>query len=566
MIPRRISGWPRLWSTRNCKQSEESGRRMKKIRVVDVTLRDGGCVNDFCFGQEYMEQILAAQEAAGIDVIELGYIDEARGSLSGRTQYRNERVISQCLLKQKKPGTLYVAMMDYGKFSPEALKPRDERGIDGVRMAFHKENRFRAIEAGRKILDRGYRFYIQPMAVARYDERELLELLDAVDRELPDASGFYIVDSFGEMRPDDVQRLLTLADRRLIPSMPVGLHSHNNLQLSCSNALAMLQYPTERELLLDASIMGMGKGAGNLNTELLLEHLNRYYGKSYSILPLLNVVDRVMNQLYSEYGWGYAPEYYLSAVNHCTPSYASHFYRKHMLSIQQVGELLATLAPEKRISFDARYAEEIYRRYNESKSVDDGEGVRKLREAFAGKKILLVAPGQSVAGAMKRLERLAGGQNTIAIGLNTLFDFLPYALITRQDMYQAALAAGKKTIVPSSVSQESRENVTILNYADWIEADEETRDSSFTVCMKLMEACGVKEIALAGFDGFSADVNANYLDPNMRRTINGEQAKKRNDYFRNLVERARRSGTTVSFLTPSRYDKPIPGASGEGRD
>lgn len=79
----------------------------------------------------------------------------------------------------------------------------------------------------------------------------------------------------------------------------------------------------------------------------------------------------VINQLHSEFYWGYAPEYYLSAANQCTPSYASHFYNKHMLPIDQVGEMLEMIAPEKKISFDKNYAEEVYRQYNESKSVDD---------------------------------------------------------------------------------------------------------------------------------------------------------------------------------------------------
>ena len=74
---------------------------MNNLRILDVTLRDGGCVNNFNFGQTYMERILAAQEAAGIDIIEIGYIDENKGSVKGRTQYINEKVIPQCILKNK---------------------------------------------------------------------------------------------------------------------------------------------------------------------------------------------------------------------------------------------------------------------------------------------------------------------------------------------------------------------------------------------------------------------------------------------------------------------------------
>ena len=100
---------------------------MNSLKVLDVTLRDGGCVNDFNFGHIYMEKILAAQEASGVDIIEMGYIDEKKGSESGRTQYLNEKVIPQCILKKKKTGVTYVAMMDYGKFNVDNLAPNDGR-------------------------------------------------------------------------------------------------------------------------------------------------------------------------------------------------------------------------------------------------------------------------------------------------------------------------------------------------------------------------------------------------------------------------------------------------------
>ena len=97
---------------------------MKSLKVLDVTLRDGGCVNDFNFGQFNMERILQAQEASGVDFIELGYIDQNKGTEAGRTQYINEKVIYQHFIKGKKPGVTYVAMMDYGKFDVTKLEER----------------------------------------------------------------------------------------------------------------------------------------------------------------------------------------------------------------------------------------------------------------------------------------------------------------------------------------------------------------------------------------------------------------------------------------------------------
>lgn len=77
---------------------------MGNIKVLDVTLRDGGCVNDFNFGQNYMTKILATLEKSNIDYIELGYIDDKQGSPERRIKYINENVIPQILLKNKKPG------------------------------------------------------------------------------------------------------------------------------------------------------------------------------------------------------------------------------------------------------------------------------------------------------------------------------------------------------------------------------------------------------------------------------------------------------------------------------
>lgn len=529
---------------------------MNSLRVLDVTLRDGGCVNDFNFGQFYMEKILSAQEASGVDVIEMGYIDEYKGSISGRTQYVNEQVISQYILKNKKPGITYVAMIDYGKFNIDKLQVRDKDGIDGIRMAFHKENCEDMISLGKKIIEKGYQFYIQPMITLRYSDKELIELINLVNCELPNASGFYIVDSFGEMRPNDMNRILNLVDHNLLSSMTLGFHSHNNLQMSYSNAVALLQFPTNRDLMLDSSIMGMGKGAGNLNTELLLEHLNLYYGKKYKITPLLEVIDKVINQLHSEYYWGYAVEYYLSSANHCTPSYASHFYNKHMLPIDQVGELLNMIEDNKKISFDKEYAEDLYRQYNESKAIDDTIAVTDLKDEFYGKKILLVAPGKSIGTIINKIKEFSNKQDIITIGLNSTLDVeFDYLLTTRKDIYDKAVTAGKKIIVPSSISKGGRGNVKVLNYSNWIEVDERTHDSSSVIALKLLKACGVKEIMLAGFDGFSVNINDNYYDPNMRYPVKEDQANLRNRYYKEYIQHLRNEGIDIIFVTPSKYEE-----------
>lgn len=529
---------------------------MNSIKVLDVTLRDGGCVNDFNFGQVYMEKILKAQEESGVDMIEMGYLDEVKGSLQGRTQWKTSEAIFETLMKTKKPGVTYLAIMDYGKFNVDNLPQRSEKTIDGIRVAFHKKDMRDIPAIGRKIMEKGYQFYIQPMITMRYSDREMLDLIEMINKELPDASACYIVDSFGEMRPNDLNRLLNIVDNNLVSTMTIGFHSHNNLQMSYSNACSMLQFPTNRDLMLDSSIMGMGKGAGNLNSELLLEHLNLYYGKKYNISPLLEVIDKVLNQLHSEFYWGYAPEYYLSSANHCTPSYASHFYNKHQLPIDQVGELLSMIAEEKKISFDKNYAEEIWRTYNERKQVDDSGVVSEMKTILNGKKVLLIAPGKTIIEYRQEIESIINQEDVVSIGLNLTESFdVDYLMATRQDVYDAAIEAGKSVITTSNVSKGARGQVKILNYKNWIEiSDGRTHDSSSVIVLNFLKACGVKEVLLAGLDGFVVNINENYSDPNLRRPVSVEQVNRRNAFYKRFIEEIATSDINIKFITPSKYE------------
>jgi 4-hydroxy 2-oxovalerate aldolase len=525
---------------------------MNSIKVLDVTLRDGGCVNDFNFGQDYMDKILQSLERSGVDFIELGYINEKSGSDSGRTQFSNEQVISTNFLKHKQLGKTYVAMMDYGTFDVGKFQDRQENGIDGIRLAFHKKNWKDVITLGRKVIDKGYQFYVQPMLTMRYSDMELLELIKAVNESLSDAAGFYIVDSFGEMRGTDVTRLMHLVDNNLNPGISLGFHSHNNLQLSYSNAMELLNFPTIRNLILDASVMGMGKGAGNLNTELLLEHLNLYYGKHYKITPLLELIDQVINTIHKELYWGYAAEYYLSSVNHCTPSYAGHFYNKHMLPIDQVAELLGMIDEEKKNSFDRQYAENLYLKYNASKTFDDAEVIKKLKECVEGKKVLLVAPGKSIKDAARKINALLSEVDIFSISLNNFEFNTDYVLTTRAEIFAEAKEQGKAIIVPSRLTQTCTDLVYVVDYQKWIIVDEKTYDSSSVIALKLLEELGAREIILAGFDGFSININENYYNTTLRRPVTEEQAEQRNEFYKDLIARVAEK-VTVSFLTKSLY-------------
>ena len=108
---------------------------MNNVKVLDVTLRDGGCVIDFNFGSNYMNKILKALESTKVNIIELGYIDNKKGSPNERTQFNNEKVIYENFLKEKSKDYEYVAMIDHGKFNVDELEQRNDKGIDGIRYS-----------------------------------------------------------------------------------------------------------------------------------------------------------------------------------------------------------------------------------------------------------------------------------------------------------------------------------------------------------------------------------------------------------------------------------------------
>lgn len=526
---------------------------MGTIRVLDVTLRDGGIVIDFNFGQAYMDQILSGLNDSGAEIIELGYLDQKKGTEYDRTQFSSVSAIRKNFIK-KKSGVSYVAMFDFGKFDPDKLEPRQSTGIDGIRLAFHKRDWKSALIAARFVLRKGYQLYLQPMVIMRYSAVELLELIKAVNTDLPDLSAFYIVDSFGEMRLKELHRIARFIDEHLLPTMPVGFHSHNNLQLSYSNAVDLLQYLSNRDLIIDSAILGMGKGAGNMNTELFMEHLNLYYGKEYKIAPLLEVIDKVLNTIRAESYWGYSIEYYLSSINHCTPSYAGHFYKKHMLPVARVAELLSLIPEDKKLSFDREYAEALYLTYNASRHRDDDSVIEELTKKIKGKKVLLIAPGKSIIEERTKIENLLDKPEVISISLNNSSVFqTDYVFVTRDDELVKAHDKGDRVITTTALVENIDQGFYVIDYQKWVSIEGETQDSSGVLALKLFTACGAEEILLAGFDGFSTNMNLNYYDKTMRRPVSEEQAEKRNAYFHDLVSRLR-NRVKISFVTRSLYE------------
>lgn len=340
-----------------------SNPKTRKIDLLDCTLRDGGIVINFDYGNERMQKIKTTLENSGVEFIECGYIDEKKGSLEGKTSFLTEVAIEEFLLKTgKRPGVTYVAMIDYGTFDVNKLRTRSKTGIDGVRLAFHKENWKASIAWGKIIMSKGYDLYIQPMVSMRYTDEEYRHLIQICNTELKGAKGFYVVDSFGQMDNAALIHKLEIADEYVDPSMVIGFHAHNNRQMAYSNALSFVEFNTRHNLMLDASIMGMGKGAGNLCTELIEATLIKE-GKDYNSTVIYEAISDYFAEQQKKTPWGYSLDYYLSSLYACTPSYIKIFTSDDRVTTDILIELLRTIPDDKKAACDRIFATEHLNEY-----------------------------------------------------------------------------------------------------------------------------------------------------------------------------------------------------------
>ena len=337
--------------------------KTRKVALSDVTLRDGGIVVDFNFGEERMKKIKTTLETSGVEYIEVGYIDERKGSRKGRTCFDSEKSIECTLLASgKKPGVTYIAMIDYGTYDVNRLQPRSMGGIDGIRLAFHKEHWQQSIEWGKIILSKGYDLFIQPMVCMRYTDEEYRQLIHNCNTKLAGASGFYVVDSFGQMDNMDLRHKLEIADQHVSADMMLGFHAHNNRQMAFSNALAFLDFHARHDIMLDASIMGMGKGAGNLCTELIEAALIRE-GKDYNTNVIYEAISEYFDEQQKCTPWGYSLDYYLSSLYSCSPSYIKIFTADSRVTTDVLVDLLRKMPDEKRAACDRPFAEKYLEDY-----------------------------------------------------------------------------------------------------------------------------------------------------------------------------------------------------------
>lgn len=320
---------------------------MTKIKILDCTLRDGGYVNQWNFGEENIQKIIRNLENAHIDYIECGFLNQKVYN-SNESLFQNINQLEK-FLDNKSSETLYSLMINYGEYPQENL-PECKNNKIFLRVAFHKRDFQEAIIFCEQLIEKGYGIFLNPKQTNLYTFQEILKLINSANELKPKA--FTIVDTNGAMKEDDVFKLFQLIDENLDKNIALCFHSHNNLQLSFANAKCLMKICTVRELIIDSSVFGMGRGAGNLCSELIVRYLKDNYGANYELVPILKIIDEQIYPIFTQTTWGYSFQYFLSAVNNCHPNYAKYFVENQIISAEFINNILQAIPDDKKSVYD----------------------------------------------------------------------------------------------------------------------------------------------------------------------------------------------------------------------
>lgn len=533
---------------------------MKKISLLDCTLRDGGYVNDWEFGQNNLVRIYERLVDTGVDIIEVGFLDDRRPFDLNRSimpdTYSAEKIWG---CSSKRP-PMVVGMIDYGTCKIENLQPCEESFFDGIRVIFKKHLMHEAMEYCRQVKELGYKVFSQLVSITSYTDEDLHELIKLVNDVKPYAVS--IVDTYGLLHPKNLLHYYEILDKYVDPKIQIGFHAHNNFQLAYANVLTFLEKESHHDILVDGTLYGMGKSAGNAPLELLAMQLNENFEADYKIQPMLESIEESVLDFYKTAPWGYQMFYYLCGYNKCHPNYVNYLQEKNNLSVSKLDSLLSRIEPEdKKLLYDGKIAESIYENFL-TEEADDTHCYARLEKELSNRELLLIGPGKNIALQETKIIDYITNHKPVIISVNYIPAAIKpdYIFITNTKRYlqmaaqlQSPTNKDIKLIGTSNIECVNGAFTYHFNRAPLIEQAERIKDNSFLMLLKILKKSNVKVVTCAGFDGYSQKED-NYLNPKMEYNFVKDATSYLNTHIKEKIGELRES-LEINFLTYSHYDE-----------
>jgi 4-hydroxy 2-oxovalerate aldolase len=530
---------------------------MKTIKILDCTLRDGGFVNDWNFGYNSIRDIISRLERAGIDIIEVGFLDARRNYDKNKSIFPYTENAKNFFRNIHLKKMMAVAMIDYGTCPPDHIEDCADSVLDGIRVIFKKKDLDAALDFCSQIKEKGYKVFVQPVSITTYSDEELLLLMRKVNKLYP--YSLSIVDTYGLMLKRDLIRLYYLIDHNLEPDICLGYHAHNNFQLAFANCADLLDnLHSNRNIILDSTLFGMGKSAGNCNTELLVNFLNSCYDKAYDIHQILENIYTNILPIHQQTPWGYRMEYFLSASNDCHPMYIQYLMEKNTLSVKSISEIIAMIAPINKLTFNEKIISNLYLQYQQN-NINDEDACKWLEKFLKEREILIFAPGASLIAERKKVEEYINQNTPLIFSVNFIpLDFnVECAFFSNAKRYLRALdqyyfLEHKPIIMATSNIVESTIPINyIFNYGKL--TFESKIENSMLMLLQLLIDLKIEKATLAGFDGFSTNQLLNYTSSEMQVAVSKAKIESDNLEIKKQISRLREN-ICLHFLTNSIYE------------
>lgn len=528
-----------------------------KINLLDCTLREAP-INGLVLGKNYIKKFIKALESANVDIIECGFLKNLPHNPDSTIFQYVEEI--EPYLQNKKAGTLYVALVDYGRYDLKYLSDYDGKSIDGIRICFKKDERFKVFEYAKAIKDKGYKVFFQNVDTMSYSDIELLEVIEKVNELKPYA--YSIVDTFGAMYAEDLRHIYSIVNHNLDKDIILGFHAHNNLMLANANTQEFVNLAcNEREINIDSSILGCGRGAGNPHTECLAEFLNKKFGQNKDLDALLDIIDYLMPKFIQECEWGYSIPYFLSGIHSSHVFNVNHLLRRHNIKSKDLRAIIEKLDNKQKKAYDYKLLERLYVEHFD-REIDDKKSLEDLSVKLRDREILLLVPGKTLSSQKDKVEYFIQSKNPIVIFVNNYIskfrsDYIFFSGVHRyQDFINGedVNSSEAKILLTSNIKSEANLNEMIFNYLPLVKFGWINVDSSAILLLRLLIKLGIKRVFFAGFDGFSGESDSNYYDNSLVTTTNKEDLLLLTKETKEMLADLKNS-IDIHFVTDSLYSE-----------
>lgn len=522
---------------------------MGNVNLLDCTLRDGGYVNDWMFGQQNIRGFCEKIAQTGIEYFEVGFLKNVEFN-KDRSVFPNIDSIVP-YITPKNNNLKYVAMIDMSAPIPvESIPKYDGKSIDVIRVIFKKNKLEEAYDYVKSIIDLGYLISVNFVNTDEYSDEEFIKGIKRFNDLKPFAMA--IVDTFGTIKRKQFLRMVYIADNNMLEGITLAYHAHNNLQQAFGNAEALVELNLKRDTLIDACVFGMGRGAGNLNLELFAEYMNENYGTNYKLEPMLAIMDEYLSDIYRDKFWGYSLPLYISATVKCHPNYAIYLAEKDSLSASDFKEILSSISEDDKKVFCKEKADQIYDAYMCGECNDENT-ISQLKDAFKDKKILLIAPGHTLKEKADDLSKYYNDKEIIKIAINFYPDDIDVDYVFSNNMKRYRKIRDRVDVPCILTSNVTVENSTdyIVDYKKYLCDNREIADNSGITLLTMLDSMGIKSVLVAGFDGYSDYYGKDYYDKNLEYSFS-DKAEKRNAMISKELSKLA-NNMKIEFVTPTYY-------------